>query len=90
MWPHGNSFSGGDFDPTFDATASCSGRWRPQQHNHGHNLLSQHRRHQGTGSLQASLIGKGNGGEYPSRSMVPALRILTSTIPWSQRIKQLG
>ncbi len=64
--PTGTVFPGGDFDPTLDAMATCSGCWRARNNTTTGTTYSRSTAHvtQGTGSLQASLIGKGNGGEY--------------------------
>ena len=64
--PTGTVFPGGDFDPTLDAMPTCSGCWRARNNTTTGTTYSRSTAHvtQGTGSLQASLIGKGNGGEY--------------------------
>jgi hypothetical protein len=64
--PTGTVFPGGDFDPTLDAMPTCSGCWRARNNTttgttYSHSTAQMT---QGTGSLQATLIGKGNGGEY--------------------------
>ncbi|HEY3394504.1 MAG TPA: hypothetical protein VGK58_17460, partial [Lacipirellulaceae bacterium] len=58
---------GGDFDPTLDAMPTCSGCWRARNNTTTGTTYSQSTTTgvtQGTGALQATLIGKGNGGEY--------------------------
>ena len=65
--PTGTVFPGGDFDPTLDATATCSGCWRARNNTTTGTTYLRSTTNgvtQGTGALQATLVGKGNGGEY--------------------------
>jgi hypothetical protein len=63
--PTGSVFTGGDFDPTLDNAASCSGCWfgRPaaQASTYSHSTVVTT---QGTGALRANIVGQGAGGEY--------------------------
>lgn len=56
---------GQDFDPQFDNAATCSGCWfgRPAASTSTYSRSTDHVT-QGTGALRASIVGKGNGGEY--------------------------
>jgi PEP-CTERM motif len=75
--PTGSVFPGGDFDPTLDATATCSGCWRARNLATTPTTYSQSTTGgvtQGTGALQATIVGKGNGGEYsPTINGVPVM-----------------
>jgi hypothetical protein len=64
--PTGTVFPGGDFDPTLDTMPTCSGCWRARNNTTTGTTYSHSTAHvtQGTGALQAMLVGKGNGGEY--------------------------
>jgi len=64
--PTGAVFPGGDFDPTLDNMATCSGCWYSRTGTTGvtYSQSTTNGVTQGTGALQATLIGKGNGGEY--------------------------
>jgi hypothetical protein len=58
---------GQDFDPQFDATLTCSGCWRARTTNVSPTTYSRSTTNgvtQGTGALQATIVGKGAGGEY--------------------------
>lgn len=56
---------GDDFDPTLDSTTTCSGCWISRTGTTGvtYGRGTSHTT-QGAGSLEATLVGKGNGGEY--------------------------
>src|SRR5436190_1787552 len=63
--PTGSVFAGGDFDPTLDTTATCSGCWYGKSTGSGINYsYSTAHTTQGTGALKAVITGKGSGGEY--------------------------
>ncbi|HEX2475322.1 MAG TPA: hypothetical protein VHK01_11275, partial [Lacipirellulaceae bacterium] len=65
--PTGTVFPGGDFDPTLDATLTCSGCWYARNNTTTGTTYSRSTTNgvtQGTGALRATLVGKGNGGEY--------------------------
>lgn len=63
--PTGSVFPGGDFDPTLDAMATCSGCWYGKTGGSGitYSHSTAHKT-QGTGALKAVITGKGSGGEY--------------------------
>jgi hypothetical protein len=63
--PTGSVFAGGDFDPTLDNTATCSGCWYGKATGSGisYSYSTAHTT-QGTGALKAVITGKGAGGEY--------------------------
>lgn len=63
--PTGSVFAGGDFDPTLDTVATCSGCWYGKSTGSGitYSYSTAHKT-QGTGALKAVITGKGAGGEY--------------------------
>jgi len=63
--PTGSVFPGGDFDPTLDNTLTCSGCWTARTANTvTYSQATANGVTQGTGALQADIVGKGAGGEY--------------------------
>ncbi len=63
--PTGSVFPGGDFDPTLDNTLSCSGCWTGRTAGTvTYSRATTNGVTQGTGALQANIVGKGAGGEY--------------------------
>lgn len=64
--PTGSVFPGGDFDPTLDNVATCSGCWYSRTGASGvtYSRSAGNGVTQGTGALQATIVGKGAGGEY--------------------------
>jgi hypothetical protein len=57
---------GQDFDPQFDYTATCSGCWFARTNTTTGTTYARNTTHttQGSGSLQMTFVGKGNGGPY--------------------------
>jgi hypothetical protein len=57
---------GQDFDPQFDYTATCSGCWYARTNTTTGTTYARNTTHvtQGTGSLEMTFVGKGNGGPY--------------------------
>ncbi len=63
--PTGSVFPGGDFDPTLDNTLTCSGCWTGRTAGTvTYSRATTNGVTQGTGALQANIVGKGAGGEY--------------------------
>src|SRR5688500_9228971 len=62
--PTGSVFPGGDFDPTLDNMATCSGCWYSRTASSGvtYSRSVGNGTTQGTGALQATIVGKGAGG----------------------------